>query len=184
MLYMFGAVDTQGYSGACASKGQYYLRKAMSELYKPGYDMFSGDEDNGQMSAWYILSSLGLYSLSPASTDYVFGSPLFSKAVVHLNDYFYNKNSHGYSRKINPTRGSKLFQSASTEDVTLTIIAKNNGPMNVYVQNIYWNGQLLDNSKRTKTSSGMAALNSIPYAELMKGGELTFEMSDKPSSNK
>jgi putative alpha-1,2-mannosidase len=114
-LYMFGAVDPAGYTGSCAAKGQYWLRKAMTTLYKPGADMFSGDEDNGQMSAWYIMSSLGLYSLSPGSSEYALGSPLFAKATISLS------NTPGESR-------------------TLVVTATNNSPANVYVQEVTFNG--------------------------------------------
>ena len=52
---------------SCARRGQRHLRKAMLELYQPGPNMFSGDEDNGEMGAWFVLSALGLYSLAPSS---------------------------------------------------------------------------------------------------------------------
>ena len=44
--------------------------------------MFPGDEDTGSMGAWYILNSIGLYPLSPASGDYTLGSPLFGNVSV------------------------------------------------------------------------------------------------------
>merc|ERR1712070_1351753 len=66
--------------------------------------------DNGQMSAWYVLSSLGLYSLSPGSQEYVFGSPLFERVRITL------------------------------DEGELIIEATNNAPENVYVQNVLWNG--------------------------------------------
>lgn len=47
---------------------------------------YCGDEDNGEMSAWYIFSALGFYPLSPASGTYAIGSPLFEKAVIHLQN--------------------------------------------------------------------------------------------------
>lgn len=62
-----------GYGSDCASKGQHYIRKTLLQLYQPNSDMFPGDEDNGEMSAWYVLSSLGLYSLSPGSAVYTLG---------------------------------------------------------------------------------------------------------------
>ena len=71
MLYMF---MHNGYGSACSSKGQYYVRKTLLELYKPNSDMFPGDEDNGEMSAWFALSSIGLYNLSPGSGQYVLGN--------------------------------------------------------------------------------------------------------------
>ena len=64
----------------------------------------TGNEDCGQMSAWYILSSLGFYSVNPASAEYVIGSPFFSKATIHS--------------------GSNKFE----------IIANNNSDENIYIQ--------------------------------------------------
>lgn len=152
MLYMFGAADEDGVTGACAAKGQYWLRKAMSTLYQPGADMFAGDEDNGQMSAWYILSSMGLYSLSPGSQEYALGSPLFARLVIDLD---------ASVAKTAPGTGKKL----------LTIEAKNNSAENVYVQAVSWNGMPL-----------AAGANSIPYTTIMEGGVLSFEMGPEPVS--
>lgn len=73
--------------------------------------MFSGDEDNGQMSAWFILSSLGLYSLSPGDEEYVFGCPLFKEANIVLDNGSY-----------------------------LTIRSENNSQKNSRVERISWNG--------------------------------------------
>ncbi len=56
----------------------------MNTLYNDGIDGLSGNEDVGQMSAWYILSSMGLYQVEPAGGKYIFGSPLFNKAVVNV----------------------------------------------------------------------------------------------------
>ena len=60
------------------------VRQILSELYTSGYDGLSGNEDVGQMSAWYILSSMGLYQVEPASTRFWFGSPIFDKVSVKV----------------------------------------------------------------------------------------------------
>ncbi|MCU7514485.1 MAG: glycoside hydrolase family 92 protein [Ignavibacteria bacterium] len=67
-------------------KAQQHVREAMDILYTPEPDGLCGDEDNGQTSAWYVLSALGMYSVCPAAGEYVFGSPLFNKAVLHLEN--------------------------------------------------------------------------------------------------
>jgi putative alpha-1,2-mannosidase len=156
MLYMFGASDPKGVTGQCAAKGQHYIRKVLDEMYRPDWKMFTGDEDNGQMSAWYILSSLGLYSLSPSSGEYVFGSPQFQKVVVHIDD----SPRSVYTSAVN--NGAK----------TLTIEAIDNSPSNVYVHEVRWNDVAVE-----------AGVNSIKYATLMEGGTLTFVMGDKPLSS-
>ena len=61
---------------------QYWVRRALDELYT--LDDFPGDEDTGSMAAWYILSSLGFYSLCPGRPTYVLGSPQFREATLHL----------------------------------------------------------------------------------------------------
>lgn len=67
-------------------KAQYWVRQVMNRLYKPTPDGYCGDEDNGQTSAWYVFSALGFYPVNPASTQYVFGAPLFKKAVLKLDN--------------------------------------------------------------------------------------------------
>ncbi len=65
-------------------KTQQRAREIMTKLYGPGPDGLAGDEDNGQMSAWYLLSALGFYSVSPGYPQYMLGAPLFDRAVVYL----------------------------------------------------------------------------------------------------
>ncbi|MBE7173529.1 MAG: GH92 family glycosyl hydrolase [Williamsia sp.] len=63
-------------------KTQYWIREAMSRLYKPTPDGYCGDEDNGQTSAWYIFSAMGFYPVCPATEQYVIGTPLFKKMTL------------------------------------------------------------------------------------------------------
>ena len=58
----------------------------MDRLYSSAPDGYCGDEDNGQTSAWYVLSALGFYPVCPASDEYVLGSPLFKKSVIVLEN--------------------------------------------------------------------------------------------------
>lgn len=67
-------------------KTQEKVRQILTELYQNTPDGISGNEDCGQMSAWYIFSSLGFYPVTPASNDYIVGSPLFPKATINLED--------------------------------------------------------------------------------------------------
>ena len=92
------------------------LREVMTTLYKADPDGLCGNEDVGQMSAWYILSSLGLYQVEPAGGRYVFGSPLFNAADVQMGDK------------------------------TLHIIAHNNSADNMFIQSVRWNGMPYDKS--------------------------------------
>jgi predicted alpha-1,2-mannosidase len=56
---------------------QYWVRRVMEELYSP--EDLPGDEDNGEMSAWYVLNALGIFPLCPGHPSYVFSTPLFDK---------------------------------------------------------------------------------------------------------
>ena len=93
------------------------LRKMLNEMYLDQPDGLSGNEDVGQMSAWYILSSVGLYQVDPVGGRFVIGSPLFDKATVNVG-------------------AGKTF----------TVVAKNNSDHNIYVQSARLNGKALKNS--------------------------------------
>ena len=67
-------------------KTQFWVRSIMDDLYKPTPDGYSGDEDSGQLSAWYVMSALGFYPVTPGHPSYVLGSPLFKKATLSLSN--------------------------------------------------------------------------------------------------
>lgn len=96
-------------------KAQVHLRQAMSLLYQATPDGLCGDEDTGQMSAWYVLSALGFYPVCPGDPNYLIGSPLFDQATLSL-------------------AGGKTF----------TVTAAHNGPQEFYIQNAHLNGAALD----------------------------------------
>ncbi|WP_025763767.1 GH92 family glycosyl hydrolase [Dyadobacter tibetensis] len=79
MIYLYN------YAGA-PHKAQYWLREVMNRMYQPTPDGYCGDEDNGQTSAWYVFSSLGFYPVTPGTTQYVIGTPLFKKATLTMED--------------------------------------------------------------------------------------------------
>jgi len=88
------------------------LRRVLTEMYHDKPDGLCGNEDVGQMSAWFVLSSIGLYQVEPAGGKYVIGSPLFDSATLRLP-------------------AGKEF----------TVSAKNNSPENIYIQSATLNGQ-------------------------------------------
>lgn len=93
-------------------KTQYWTRRIMSQLYNPGPKGYPGDEDQGSMSAWYVMSALGFYPVTPGTGQYAIGSPLFRKAVITLED-----------------------------GKTFTVEAENNSAENVYIQSATLNGK-------------------------------------------
>ncbi len=93
-------------------KTQQRVRQIMRELYTIKPDGLAGNEDAGQMSAWYMFSALGFYPVNPVSGEYVFGSPVVEQAIIKLAD-------------------NKQFK----------IIALNQSSENIYVKEITLNGQ-------------------------------------------
>ena len=87
------------------------VREVLTTLYHDQPDGLSGNEDVGQMSAWYILSSLGMYEAEPAGGRYWFGSPLFDRAEI------------------------------AVPGGTFTIVAENNSSENKYIRRVWLNGR-------------------------------------------
>lgn len=102
--YMYNYVDQPW-------KTQQVVRQLMAEQYQDRPDGLCGNEDCGQMSAWYVMSAMGFYAVAPGTNKYDIGSPLFDEVKIHLEN-------------------GKDF----------TIICKHQGPKNVYIQSIKRNG--------------------------------------------
>ena len=88
----------------------------MDTMYSNGEDGLCGNDDAGQMSAWYVFSALGFYPVTPASNDYAIGSPLVKNATINLEN-----------------------------GKTILIKTVNQGKENVYVHKVAINGKTLDN---------------------------------------
>lgn len=67
-------------------KAQFHVRNIMSKLYSGTENGYPGDEDQGQTSSWYVLSAIGMYSVCPGTDEYVFGSPMFRKITLNLEN--------------------------------------------------------------------------------------------------
>jgi len=67
-------------------KTQQYIHKIITEFYNPTPEGLIGNEDCGQMSAWYVFSSMGFYPVTPGSPQYAIGAPLFSSVRIHLEN--------------------------------------------------------------------------------------------------
>ena len=78
----------------------------MTTLYKNAPDGLCGNEDCGQMSAWYVLSSLGFYPLDPVSGEYEIGCPMFESAKIHLD----NGNTFNVCRKYLSNNSSRKIK--------------------------------------------------------------------------
>ncbi|MGI4022395.1 MAG: GH92 family glycosyl hydrolase [Janthinobacterium lividum] len=67
-------------------KTQYYLNKIMNDLYKVAPDGLAGNEDCGQMSAWYVMNALGFYNIAPGQNNFQIGMPIFDRATINLEN--------------------------------------------------------------------------------------------------
>ena len=113
ITYLYNYV---GHPEKCAEK----VRQILNELYFDDHSGVCGNEDAGQMSAWYILSALGFYQVDPAAGDFQFGSPLVHKAVMNVGN-------------------GKQF----------TVIAHNNSMENIYIQEAKLNGTPVEGTSIT-----------------------------------
>lgn len=93
-------------------KAAQMLRRMMKEMYTTQPDGLSGNEDVGQMSAWYVLSSVGLYQVEPSGGKFIIGSPIFDKATLNVGN-----------------------------GKTFTVRTVNNSDKNIYVQKVTLNGK-------------------------------------------
>jgi len=123
-------------------KTQFHARQVMDKLYNYTPDGYCGDEDNGQTSAWYVFSAMGFYPVCPATDQYVIGSPLFNKMNIEMP-------------------GGNILE----------ILAEGNGPDAVYIDEIRFDGKIIDK-------------NYLTHDRLQQGGRLVFVMSDKPDKER
>jgi predicted alpha-1,2-mannosidase len=79
MAYLYNFVNKP-------AKTQAMIRKILEEQYANAPDGISGNEDCGQMSAWYIFSALGFYPVTPGTNEYIFGSPIVKSAIITLEN--------------------------------------------------------------------------------------------------
>lgn len=119
-------------------KTQKLADQILNTLYFNNPDGLSGNEDCGQMSAWYVLSSMGFYQVAPGDPSYAIGRPLFDRVTI--------KQENGRE---------------------FIIVAKNNSPENLCIQNIDLNGTPLETPFFT-------------HNDILKGGTMTIEMSPQP----
>ncbi len=120
-------------------KTQERIRMILKKQYHATTDGLGGNDDCGQMSAWYIFSSLGFYPFVPGSDEYQLGSPAVNNAIIHLEN-----------------------------GKTFTVETKNQSDKNVYVEKVLLNGKPLNKT-------------FITHADIIKGGIISFYMSDKPT---
>ena len=127
------------------------VREICDRFYSAKPDGLCGNDDCGQMSAWYVFAAMGFYPFNPCGGEYVIGAPQLPKVTLYL--------SHKEHKGKNSTR--------STRPNTFTVIAKNLSKENKYVKSVTLNGKPVRDWK-------------IRHADIMRGGELVFEMTNNP----
>nr|WP_319510288.1 GH92 family glycosyl hydrolase [uncultured Draconibacterium sp.] len=124
---------------------QKWTREICRRAYKNKVEGLVGNEDVGQMSAWYVLSAIGLQQVCPGDLRYEITSPVFNEIAIQLDPKY-----------------------ASGE--SFTVIAKNNSPKNIYIQQATLNGEPLERCY-------------LDYSEIIAGGSLELEMGPEPNTN-
>ncbi|MFA7115650.1 MAG: GH92 family glycosyl hydrolase [Bacteroidales bacterium] len=132
-------------------KTQKLVRHIMKTLYHSAPDGLCGNDDCGQMSAWYVMSAIGLYSVTPGTEEYILGSPIFKNINI-------NTGKDITSAKKNSLNKDHIFH----------IICNNNPQNNIYISSI-------QNSSKNYTKS------YITYQMLKHDNNLLINMSDKPN---
>ena len=126
---------------------QKYTRAILDDYYgNEPFDGWQGDEDEGQMAGWFVMSSIGWFDMDGGVTDnptFDLTSPLFNKITIQLDKEY---------------ASGKEFR----------IIANNNSKENIYIQSATLNGEPLNKAK-------------LKWSDVIKGGELIFEMGNKPN---
>ena len=130
ILYLYGFTKEP-------KTGQKYIHQVVQEFHNNTPDGMIGNDDCGQMSAWYVLSTLGFYPVNPANGTFVFGSPQVKKASIRL-----------------PNEAKFVVKALHFSD-----------------KKYYQEHPSLNNQKLER--------NFIRYSEIMQGGRLTFQMSNK-----
>ncbi len=130
---------------------QYYVRKIMDEFYKPTPDGLIGNEDCGQMSAWYVLSALGFYQVNPSVPVYTIGTPIFKEAKINLEN--------GKTFTIKAYDASDFSYGASTNIPTYSVPK--------YIKTLKLNGK--DHRK-----------SFFSHKDIQNGGTLEFGMTREP----
>jgi len=121
------------------------VREVCDRFYRNGPYGLSGNDDCGQMSAWYLFSAMGFYPFNPCGGDYVIGAPQLPRLTLDFR---------------HPTPDGRC-----PTPHTFTVIARNLSKENKYVKSVTLNGKPLDGF-------------ILKHADIMRGGELVFEMTD------
>ena len=137
------------------------IREVFDKFYLQKPDGLCGNDDCGQMSAWYIFSALGFYPFNPCGGTYVLGAPQLPRVTLNVESHAARSSNAPYQ----PCNGRAV---STKPPNTFTVVAKGLSKENKYVKSVTLNGKPLDGF-------------IIRHADIMAGGELVFEMTGSPS---
>ncbi len=135
------------------------MREVCDKFYRNAPDGLSGNDDCGQMSAWYVFSAMGFYPFNPCGGEYVIGAPQVPKVALHFSHKEHREHKEELCKRV--------------KEITFTIVTRNLSSENKYVKSVTLNGKPLEGR------SGSCP-PIIRHADIMRGGELVFEMAPKP----
>ena len=139
VIYLFNSIGL-------SDRTQYYIAKVMNELYKNEPAGLCGNEDCGQMSAWYVFSAMGFYPVNPVSGKYEIGAPLFPEVRLRL-----------------------------ANGKTFTVLAPNVNKKNIYIQSIKVNGKPYDKTYLTHEQIMSGATIEFEMGNTPKATKVIFE---------
>jgi predicted alpha-1,2-mannosidase len=142
------------FTGA-AYKTQAMVHRILNDMYHDTPDGLEGNEDCGQMSAWYVLSALGFYPVTPGTTDYIIGTPLFDKTVINLEN------------------GKQFIIKADVQNNNAAKSSSTRGRRELE-RSFYIQSAKLNHKPHTKSY--------ISYFDITNGGSLNFVMGTNPSA--
>ena len=134
------------------------MRKILAEEYSDGPGGLGGNDDAGQMSAWYVFGALGFYPVDPVSGVYMLCAPLFDSVVIRLPEVG--------TGSLRQAQGNKHLSGRGRAVLKIVCHKKSKGAM--YISKVKWNGKLYDK-------------NYIVHDMLKDGGRLEIWLEDAPS---
>ncbi|MBQ0032663.1 MAG: glycoside hydrolase family 92 protein, partial [bacterium] len=132
------------------------IREVFDKFYLPKPDGLCGNDDCGQMSAWYLFSAMGFYPFNPCGGEYIIGAPQVPKAQVKVKGAIEAEDRNSRSEANGLREQWNLF----------TVVARGLSKENKYVKSVTLNGKPITDWK-------------IRHEDIVKGGELVFVMTTK-----
>ncbi|CAN5346460.1 GH92 family glycosyl hydrolase [soil metagenome] len=158
------------------SKTQQKVHRILTTMYRNTPDGLEGNEDCGQMSAWYVLSALGFYPVTPGSSQYIVGAPLFQKATI------YPEKGRSFSITAKNISARNIYpQSATINNINFNAGYLNHTTIMKGGDMIFIMGAKPSDFATTDIPVTSVADNIIVLNPVIKGGDVSFSGEQKIS---